>query len=117
MARREPVTVPPRREPITLPARREAEPHPLDPMIEVLTELSSAVRSVSVEFREGMAKMTDSVNTMSGRLDGQSRAAQDLASEIRSFVGDKERLKGRVVMLELLEHDRQEANGKANDAE
>lgn len=118
MANREPVTVPPRREPITLPARRDRfkEPHPLDSVIEILSELSGAVKSVSVEVRDGMAKVTESVNTMSGRLDGQSRAAQELASEIRSFVDDKERLKGRVIMLEMLEHGRQEANGKS-DAE
>ena len=105
MAIREPVTVPPR------PARRIEEPHPLDPLIEVLSELSGAVCAVSTEFREGMKKMTDSVDALGGRLDGQSRAAQELASEIRSFVDDKERLKGRVVMLEVLEHGRQEANG------
>jgi hypothetical protein len=86
--------------------------HPLDPVIEVLTELSSAVRAVSIEFKEGMGKLTESVNVLGGRLDGQSRAAQELATEIRSFVSDKERLKGRVIMLEALEHARQEANGK-----
>lgn len=100
------------KEPVTVPPRKPIE-HPLDPVIAVLTELSSAVRSVSVEFREGMGKLTDSVNVLGGRLDGQSRAAQELATEIRSFVGDKERLKGRVIMLEELEHGRQEANGNA----
>lgn len=103
----EPATVPPRRDPVALPA------HPLDPVIEVLSELSSAVRAVSTEFRDGMARMSDSMNTLTGRIDGQSRASQELATEIRSFAGDKERLKGRVIMLEELEHARQEANGNA----
>jgi prophage DNA circulation protein len=96
--------------------------HQLDPIIEVLTEMSSAVRAVSSEFKEGMARLTksvnvlnDNVNVLNGRLDGQSLASQDLAREIRSFVTDKERLKGRVIMLEELEHARREANGK-NDA-
>ena len=116
MANREPVTAPPRRA-ISLPAHRvRPEPHPLDPVIEVLSELSKAVRASSIEVQQGMTKISDSMNALGGRLDGQSRAAQELASEIRSFVDDKERLKGRVIMLEMLEHGRQEANGKA-DAE
>ena len=118
MAHREPVTATARREPSDRPVRQATlPPHSLDPMIAVLTELSSAVRSVSIEFREGMTKMTESVNHLGGRLDGQSRAAQELATEIRSFVADKDRLKGRVIMLELIENDRREANGKARDAE
>lgn len=105
--RREPVTVSP-------PA------HPLDPVIDVLTELSSAVRAVSTEFRDGMSKLSDGMNVLGGRIDGQSRAAQELASEIRSFVSDKDRLKGRVIMLEEIEKERREreetSNGK-HDAE
>lgn len=112
---REPVTVPPRRNPITLPARKELPPHPLDPVIEMLSELSSAVRAVSNEVQTGVKSITDSVSVLGGRLDGQSRAMQDMTDEIRSFVDDKGRLKGRVIMLEMLEHDRQ--NGKADDAE
>lgn len=114
---REPVTVPPRRDPITLPTRRERnkEPHPLDPVIDMLSELSSAVRAVSNEVQTGVKNITDSVSVLGGRLDGQSRAMQDMTDEIRSFVDDKGRLKGRVIMLEMLEHDRQ--NGKADDAE
>ena len=104
------------REPVTVPPPT----HPLDPVIEVLTELSSAVRSVSTEFREGMSKLTDGMNVLGGRIDGQSRAAQELAYEIRSFASDKERLKGRVIMLEEIEKERREreeiANGK-HDAE
>ena len=118
MANSDSTTVPPRRSVTPFPGRRrEPEPpHPLDSVIEILSELSLAVRSVSIEVRDGMEKVTDSVNSLGGRLDGQSRAMQDMTKEIRSFVDDKERLKGRVNMLEALEHDRQEANGKA-DAE
>ena len=107
MERREPPTLPPRRAPSAPP------PHPLDSMIEVLSELSSAVRAVSSEVQTGMKTLTDSVNTLAGRIDGQSLAAQDLATEIRSFVDDKTRLKGRIIMLEVLEHERQ----KIADAE
>ena len=117
MANREPVTLPPRRA-ISLPAHRvRPEPHPLDPVIEVLSELSKAVRASSIEVQQGMEKIADSVSTLGGRLDGQSRAMQDLTDEIRSFVDDKGRLQGRVVMLEALEEERQHhANGK-NGAE
>jgi methyl-accepting chemotaxis protein len=88
---------------------------PLDAMIEALSQLSVAVRESSREVQASLGKIVESHNVLAGRLDGQSRAAQELASEIRSFVDSKERMHGRIVMLELLEKERREANGK--DAE
>lgn len=79
---------------------------PMDAMIEALSQLSIAVRESSKEVQASMAKLVDSHHVLAGRLDGQSRAAQELAAELRSFVDDKERLMGRVIMLETLEHER-----------
>ena len=87
---------------------------PMDAMIGALTELSVAVRESSREVRESLGALVESQNVLAGRLDGQSRAAQDLATEIRSFVDSKERMHGRIVMLEELERERR-SNG--TDAE
>lgn len=86
---------------------------PMDAMIEALSQLSVAVRESSKEVQASMSRLVDNHNALAGRLDGQSRAAQELAREIRSFVDDKERLMGRVVMLEALEHERR-GNGNGH---
>jgi hypothetical protein len=87
---------------------------PLDAMIEALSQLSVAVRASSLEVQASMVKLVASHEVLAGRLDGQSKAAQELAKEIRSFIDDRERLKGRVVMLETLEHERRgSGNGHA----
>jgi len=107
----------PRREAATVPPPA----HPLDSTIEVLTELASAVRAVSIEVKDGMGKIADNMNALGGRIDGQSRAVQELAketrgfaTEIRAFVSDKERIKGRVIMLEEIEKERREREEIAN---
>lgn len=105
--------------PITVPPRqRKEEPHPLDPTIAALTVLAEAIHAQSREFCEALGGVSESMNALGGRLDGQSRAMQDLADENRaliakvsSFVDDKDALRGRVIMLEEIERERREANG------
>lgn len=105
--------------PITIPPRRPrledlAEPHPADPVIAVLTELSGAVREVSREVRtmsEAVTKMADATNTMAGQLNGQSRAMQDLAVEVRELMA----FRGKAILKEAIEEERRASNGR--DAE
>ena len=93
------------KEPLTIPPRRRApDPHPLDPVIEVLSGLSTAVREMRSE-------VVDALETLGARVNGQSRAMQDLADEVRAFGSSKERLAGRIAALELLEDDRRHGNG------
>lgn len=83
----------------------------MDAMIEALQGVSVAVRALRGEVQDMTVRLTEKIEEQGGRVDGLSRASQDLAREVRDFGKSKERLLGRVALLEAIEAER--GNGHA----
>lgn len=95
----------------TIPPRPQLDP--LDAMIEAMQGVATAVRELRNEVNEMTTRLTEKIETQSGRIDGLARASGDLAAEVREFGRSKERLLGRVALLESIEAERSNGNGHA----
>lgn len=85
---------------------------PMDAMIEAMQGVAIAVRELRNEVNDMTSKLTEKIEAQAGRIDGLARASGDLAAEVREFGRSKERLLGRVALLESIEAERA-GNGHA----